>query len=210
MSVAKPGYSSVVTSAATSFSARCTRKRVFPFAADLDAAFPELGDERGRVLRVAVGEQEFAAGDGSRDEECAGFDAVGNDGVRRAVKSFDALDADRGRARAFDFRAHFDEQLGEIGDFRLERAVFKNGFALGEHRRRQNIFGAGDGDFGEAKRGAAQALGARFDVAVIDVKFPRPAFRAPGCAGRWGARRWRSRRAAKRARSRSAPRAGRA
>ena len=75
------------------------------------------------------------------------------------------------RARAFDLRAHFDQQFGEIGDFRLERAIFENGFAFGQHRRGENIFRAGHGDFREAESGAAQTLGARFHVAVLDVNF---------------------------------------
>ena len=41
--------------------------------------------------------------------------------MRRAVQARDALNAESGGAYAFDLRAHFDQELGEVGDFRLER-----------------------------------------------------------------------------------------
>ena len=61
----------------------------------------------------------------------------------------DALHADGGGARAFDLRAHLDQQVGEIDDFRLARAVFHDGLAIGQRRRHQQIFCAGDGDLVE-------------------------------------------------------------
>ena len=81
-------------------------------------------------------EQEIAAGDRAGDEESAGFDAVGNDGVRGAVKFFDALHADGGRAGAFDLRAHFGEQRGEIGEFRARARNFREWFRLRRAPRR--------------------------------------------------------------------------
>ncbi len=57
------------------------------------------------------------------DDERAGFDAVGNDAVLRAFQFADAFDANGGRARAFDLRSHFVEQVGEVGDFGLAGAV---------------------------------------------------------------------------------------
>ena len=55
-------------------------------AADFHAAFPELVDDGGQMLRLAVREQQFAAGDRAGDEERARLDAVGNNGVRGAVQ----------------------------------------------------------------------------------------------------------------------------
>ena len=69
------------------------------FAANVHAAFLSLSMSAPRWLGIAVFEQQFAAGDGPGDEKSAGLDAVGNDGVRCAVKLFDALHAD-GRCAA--------------------------------------------------------------------------------------------------------------
>ena len=71
-------------------------QRAVSFAVNLHAAFLQLVDDRGQMLRLAVREQKVAAGDGAGDEKRAGFDAVGNHGVRRAVKLFDALHANGG------------------------------------------------------------------------------------------------------------------
>ena len=73
-----------------------------------------------------------------------------------------------GVPRAFDFRAHFGEQRGKVGNLRLERAIFEDGFAFGEDRGGENVFGSGDGDFREAEVRAAEALGAGFHVTVVD------------------------------------------
>ena len=58
-------------------------------------------------------------------------------------------------------------RVGEVGDFGLAGAVLHDGFAFGESGGHQQIFGAGDGDFVEDDFGAAQAVGAGFDVAVL-------------------------------------------
>ena len=112
-----------------------------------------------QMMRLAVGQHQLAASDRAGDEKGARFDAVGDNGMRGAVKLFHALHADRGRAGAFDLRAHLHEQVGKIGNFRFERAIFEDGFAFGEHRCGENVFRAGDGDFREAERGAAQPVG---------------------------------------------------
>ena len=169
MSVAKPGYSSVVTSAATSFFAPRTTQRAWTGFADVDAGFAQLGDDRSQVFRRAAGEFEISVGDGSGHQKRAGFDAVGDDGVRRAVQLFFSAHANRGGSRAFDVRSHFDQQLREVRNFRFARRILDNGFALGEGRRHQNIFRSGDGNFVEenaAARQAASARRARFHVAV--------------------------------------------
>ena len=65
------------------------------------------------------------------------------------------------------FAPIFDEQFGEVGDLRLERTIFENCFAFSEHCGGKNIFRACDRNFWEAERCAAEALGARFHVAVV-------------------------------------------
>ncbi len=46
-------------------------------------------------------------------------------------------------------RAHLVEQVGQVGNLRLARAVLHDGFALGERGGHQQIFGAGHGDLVE-------------------------------------------------------------
>ena len=138
----------MVTSAATSFCAALTRKASLALAVNLDAAFLERVDERSQVLRLAVGEQKIAAGDCAGSEEGSGFDAVWDDGMRRAVELFDSLDTNGGRAGAFDAGAHLGEKRGEVGDFGFEGAVFENGFAVGKDGGGEDVFRAGNGDLG--------------------------------------------------------------
>ena len=148
MSVGKPGYSSVVMSAALSGLSPRTRTRIRRCRRlrRRHCSSLAIGRRGGGIAAVDV---EIASGDGSGDEEGAGFDAVGIDAVARAVESGDALDADGAGAGAFDFRSHGGEQGGEVGDFRLARAVFEDGFAIGEDGGHEEVFGAGDGDLVE-------------------------------------------------------------
>src|SRR5204862_228846 len=72
------------------------------------------------------------------------------------------------RARALDLGAHGCQQSREIGDFRLAGGVLDHGFAAGQHRGHQKVFGAGYGDAIELNMGAVQALRCfRVDVTVI-------------------------------------------
>src|SRR5208282_27392 len=112
-----------------------------------------------------------AAGDGAGDEERAGLDAIGNDGVGGAMKKFDALDAEGGSAHTLDFGAHFNQEFGETGDFGFERAICEDRFAFGQDRGAEDIFSAGDRDFREAEGIATQAAGAGLDVAMLDGNF---------------------------------------
>ncbi len=134
---------------------------------DLDAALFEFGDESAEVLRFAAIDVEVSAGNGSCDEEGSGFDAVGVDTMTRAVESGDALNADGCGACAFDLCSHGDEQGGEVGDFRLAGAVFKEGFSLGQRGGHQEVFGSGDGDLVEDDVCAFEPVGAGFEVAVV-------------------------------------------
>ena len=131
MSVAKPGYSSVVTSAASSFLAPRTRSR--------PGRCFHRHDVRSRAawLRIdvrcsqrAIGDLDVAAGNRSGDQKRAGLDAVGNDGVRRAVQPLDSAHAQRCRAVAFDARAHLAQQFHQVGDFRLARRIVEHASRL--------------------------------------------------------------------------------
>ncbi len=112
-------------------------------------------------------DENVALGDGGGEDECAGFDAVGNDGVLGAVELFDAGDFDDGCASAFDFGAHFDEEVGDVFDFGLARGVADDGLAFGEDGGHEDVFGAGDGDAIKVNVAADEAVGRlRFDIAV--------------------------------------------
>src|SRR3954471_20509387 len=83
------------------------------------------------------------------DEESCGFDAIGNNAVPGAMKPFDSADANGGGARAFDVRAHFIEQISEVGNFWLARAICHYCLAICESRSHQEVFRARNGYFVE-------------------------------------------------------------
>ena len=93
MSVAKPGYSSVVTSAATSFLPARTRSLPLPSHLISTPHDFQFFDDCFEVAGFAIGQQQLATGHRSRDQECAGLDAVGNDRVGGAVQLVDSLNA---------------------------------------------------------------------------------------------------------------------
>ncbi len=87
--------------------------------------------------------------------------------MARSSQPRHALDADSGGARALDARSHRDQQRRQVGHFRLARAVFHHGFALGERCGHHQFLGAGDGDAVPHDVAAAQPLGAGFHIAVV-------------------------------------------
>ncbi len=107
--------------------------------------------------------------DGAGDEEGAGLDAVGDDGVLGAVQPLDALDSNGGGPGAFDGRAHLVEQSRRGRLTSGSRAAFSSTVSpWASDRRHQQVFGAGDGDPVEVDRRAAQAVGSLgLDVAVL-------------------------------------------
>ena len=113
-------------------------------------------------------------------------------------------------AGAADLRAHRDQESREVDDLGLARGVFDDGLAFGERRGHHQVFGAGDGHGFEHQPRAAQPLGARADVAVLDldVGAHRAAGPRRGCSP--AARRSRSRPATTHRPCRSAPAAARA
>ena len=196
MSVGKPGYSSVEMSAARSLPSRAHAHRVGAEHVDARAGLFQLGDHRAQMSRIAVGHNQIAAGDCAGNQKCSRLDAVGIDAVARAMQAGHALHANRRCARAFNLRAHRGQQRGQIGHFRLARAVLHQRFAVGQHRGHQQVFSAGHGDLVEDQVRAAQPVGARLKIAVLlrdgrahlfqalDVQIDGPA--ADGAAARHG------------------------
>ena len=65
--------------------------------------------------------------------------------------------------------AHFSQQVNQVGNLRLSRGIFQDGFAVGQRRSHQNIFRAGYGDFFKDDVRAFQAAvdwNFGFDVSV--------------------------------------------
>ena len=100
-SVGKPGYGSVATSTARGRRGPCTRKPsgrwldVAPAAASLSSAMLE-------VPRLAVADDDVAAGQRRRERPGAGDDPVRHDAVLHRVQPLDALDLERRGGDAVD------------------------------------------------------------------------------------------------------------
>src|SRR5262245_16652215 len=118
------------------------------------------------MTRLAIHDLQLAAGNRGGDYESAGFDPVGNDRVVGAAESRNAGDGDRRRAGAFDFRAHFGEQLGEVYYLRLAGGVRDSRHAVGQDGGHHHVLRPGDGDGFRLDVGAAQPRGAGFDHAA--------------------------------------------
>ena len=141
-----------------------------PVVAALDhgAGFGQLVEDHVHAARCGIAQHHVALGHGAGDEEGAGLDAVRHDRVFGAVQALDALDDQLVAADALDLGAHRHQAVGEVDHFRLARGVFQDGGAFGQHRRHHQVFGAADGDHVHHDVGAAQFLGARLDVAMLD------------------------------------------
>src|SRR4051812_24481610 len=98
---------------------------------------------------VAAGNVEVASGEGGSDDEGGGLDAVGDDAATGSVELLDTLNLDRRSACPFNVCTHFVQEIGEVYDFGLARAVFEDGFALSQRGSHHDVFGAGDGDLVE-------------------------------------------------------------
>ena len=116
---------------------------------------------------IAAYDVHISAGQRARDDEGASLNAVGNDAVLGAMQFVYAFYANGRSAGAFDLRTHFVQQVGEIGDFGFASAIPQHGFAIGESRGHQQVFGAGDRDFLEYDLAALEPVGGGFDVAVV-------------------------------------------
>src|ERR1700739_617504 len=119
---------------------------------------------------IAIGDGEFAAGDGTGDEESSGFDAIGNDGMGGAMKFWHAPNTKSGGFIAVNLRAHFAEEVNQVGDFGFAGGVFEDRFAVGQSGGQQDFFRAGYRDFLEYDVRAPEPAAiwdAGLDVAVF-------------------------------------------
>src|SRR5947199_6012556 len=119
------------------------------------------------MMRFTAGDVDIAAGQCAGNDEGTGFDAVGNDAMTRATQPGYTLHTNRGSTGAVDFRAHLDQQIGEVDHFRFTGAVLYQSLAIGEGGGHHDIFGAGHGDAIEDNFGSTEAVGGGFDVAVF-------------------------------------------
>src|SRR5262245_25985496 len=136
---------------------------------DLNSNLAQLFDHRLQMTRLAICDHQLAAGNRGGDYESAGFDSVGNDRVVGAAESLNAGDGDRRRTGAFDFRAHFGEQLGEVYYLRLAGGVRDSRHAVGQCGGHHHVLSAGDGDSFKLDVGATQPRGAGFDHAAAQL-----------------------------------------
>src|SRR6478752_4415920 len=121
---------------------------------------------------------EVATGKDGGNHESPGFNAIRNDPMARAVELLNAMNANCMGAGSFDFRAHLGEQRGQVNDLRLARAVFHDGFTLGQGCGHHEVFSSGDGDPVKNNVAAAQAAGAGFNVAMLLLDGGAQAFQA--------------------------------
>ena len=147
----------------------------------------QFGDHCAQVSWVAIGHNQIAARDCAGYQKCSRLDAIGIDAIACAMEPFNALDSKRRSAGPFDLRAHRSQQGRKVGNFRLTRAVFHEGFALCKHGRHQQVFSAGDGDLVKDNVRAFQPLRAGLKVSVflsdggahlfqtLDMQIDRPA-----------------------------------
>ena len=96
------------------------------------------------IARLGADQIERSARDRRGAGVAAGLDAIGHDAIRRPVQPIPTLDLQRFGADAVDRRAHRDQAVAQIDDFRLARGIFDAGAALCGHRRHQCVFGRAD------------------------------------------------------------------
>ncbi len=78
---------------------------------DVVAGSFDGGGDSFQVFTADTAQGDSFAGERGGGHECAGFDAVWDDGVLDAVKGFNALDNDAPGARTGDFSAHQVEEI---------------------------------------------------------------------------------------------------
>ena len=114
----------------------------------------------------------FATCNGRGQHIGAKFNAVGDNGVSRAVQTVDSLDDNLGCAVAFDLRAHFAQAVGQIDDFGLAGRIPNDGGALCKGRGHQDILGRANRCKGQLDLVALQAtwrLGVQIAVFQLDL-----------------------------------------
>jgi hypothetical protein len=82
-------------------------------------------------IRPGTIEQDVAASDRRGHRISASLDAVGQNGIIRAVKLLAPLHPKRRRADPLDAGAHSDQTIGKIADLRLSCRVLDQALAFG-------------------------------------------------------------------------------
>src|SRR5262249_52329155 len=134
---------------------------------DAYTALLQFLDQCAEMRGIAVGQRQIAAGQHRRNHKRARFDAVRNDAMPGAVQLVNALNPYGVRACALDFGAHLGQERRQIHDLRLARAVFHDGFTLGEGGGHHQVFCSSNGDLVKSNVPAVQALRAGLDIAVL-------------------------------------------
>ena len=116
-----------------------------PFATT-SQAFAVGVDPNGKVVSVGQVDQNNEDLALARYTSTGSLDTIRNDAMARALKFRDALDPDGGGSCAFDLRAHFVEQVRQVGHFWLASAIPHDGFALCQCGGHQQVFGPGYGN----------------------------------------------------------------
>ena len=128
----------------------------------------KLFDDLGEVPGLGVFDGDVPIADGPADQECPGFDAVGNDVVLRPTQAVHPPDPDDLLADPLDPRPHLDQELGQGGDLGLQGAVSQHGFALGQRGGHEQILGPPDGLFVELDVRTVKPGGLGLDGAVLE------------------------------------------
>ena len=121
------------------------------------------------------------------------------------MQLFDSTNANGMGACAFDLRAHFVQQGGQVNDFGLARAILQDGLAVGQGCRHQEVFRSRNRNFLKDDAAAFQSVGARFDVAMLLLNLRSQLLETFDVQINRDELRWRNRPAAKRALSSCEP-----
>ena len=103
----------------------------FSIDLQLDSDLAQLAENRLQMSWFAAGDVEIASGHGAGDDEGASLNSIWDDAVLGTIQLGDTLHADGGGTGALDASPHFVEQISEVGDFRLARAVAENRLTFG-------------------------------------------------------------------------------
>ena len=95
-------------------------------------SFIQFLQQGAEVTRVAARNVQIASSQCSGNDEGGGLDTVRNDAMSGAMEFAHTFHTNCGRAATFNMSAHFVEQFGQVGDFRLACAILHNSFTVGE------------------------------------------------------------------------------
>ena len=127
------------------------------------------------MRRIHAVKGDGPAGDGGRDGEGLGLEAVAHDAMLDAAQPIDALDADAPVRTALDVRAHAAQHRDEVVDLRLQRRVVDGRRPSREGGGEQDVLGAHDRHDREVDMGAAQPVGRGRGVVVAVAVLDRGA-----------------------------------